>query len=223
MAVHSAPAAASAELLSELELRELPDLAGLKRQFKRLIKLYHPDANPGRVEWATQKSRRVIRAARNLEALLQQTAAPSAPPEASESPRPARSVSFQTIQDGVHGLAIPVSAIVRVHSRLEAGLRLAPPLPCASLQGEIYPLSSLMGELPASEIGFVLFARAQRGKLAIPLHRRVRFESILQMDEASLRRNNPAPWREGLWLRRGDEWRLCPAEFTSAVVAEFSA
>lgn len=46
--------------LQTLELNRLPDAITLARSFKRLLKIYHPDRNARRREWAHEKTRELI-------------------------------------------------------------------------------------------------------------------------------------------------------------------
>lgn len=66
-------------LLSVLELEELNDLAHLDRQYKRLIKQYHPDVNPRARDWANERSQAVIAAARTMRQYLERRGPLSAP------------------------------------------------------------------------------------------------------------------------------------------------
>ncbi len=66
-------------LLAVLELEELSCSADLDRQYKRLIKHYHPDLNPQAREWAHDRSQAVISAARSLREYLERVGPLPAP------------------------------------------------------------------------------------------------------------------------------------------------
>lgn len=220
MAVSSASELHRADVapwLAELELRSLPDLVGLRQQFKRLIKRYHPDANPGRAEWATRKSRRLIHAARVLESHLRSSE--SVAPESSPATRaaPEDRIAFQTIQDGRFGYAFPVAAIVRVVAAGAASASLEGPLPFVSDSSGVYPLLDSAKIEGSGEPGYFLLAQSGARRFALPLRRAVRFETILQVERSQVLRDNPPPRREGIWLRHGSEWRLCPVDFLDAI------
>lgn len=48
------------ERLRTLELNRLPDAITLARNFKRLLKIYHPDRNASHKQWAHEKTRELI-------------------------------------------------------------------------------------------------------------------------------------------------------------------
>lgn len=76
-------------MLGILELEELSDLTALDRQYKRLIKQYHPDVNRDDRDWAHDRSQAVIAAARSLRDYLERVGPLAVPLRRNVAPRPA--------------------------------------------------------------------------------------------------------------------------------------
>lgn len=105
-------------LLAVLELEELACSADLDRQYKRLIKHYHPDLNPQAREWAHDRSQAVIGAARSLREYLERVGPLLAPRPRLQPEDSAESFRWrQTVRPERD----PVSARVRSQARVAAG------------------------------------------------------------------------------------------------------
>ncbi|MCR9142501.1 MAG: J domain-containing protein [bacterium] len=163
-------------LLGILELEQVEDLAALDRQYKRLIKQYHPDLNPRARDWAHDRSQAVITAARTLREYLERVGPLAAPlrrrPAARYSPRPAASPgagtrpekgapgdaarrtpasgrnesSFQMIDGRRINYALPIKHIVKIIGVRDPGVHRGAPGPYCTMDGEIFPLHNLEGE-----------------------------------------------------------------------------
>jgi hypothetical protein len=237
-------------LLGILEMEQLADLKDLDRQYKRLIKLYHPDVNPRARDWAHDRSQAVITAARTLRDYLERVGPLAAPlrrrptpryaprscaaerPAAPRRPGPAAppagpsgegrsEVSFQMIDGRRINYALPIKHIVKIIGVRDPGVHRGAPGPYCCMDGEIFPLHNLEGEdMPWEDAAFVVLLRAPLIRVGIVLPRDARFGGIESYRKSELARAGNSRNAHGVWIRHDMKFYLCPHELLPGFVAQ---
>lgn len=103
------------ELLSVLEIKEASDWEAVQRQFRKLLRLYHPDVHRDNKRYFEEKTKAILNAYELLQEHFPQGIIPEAP-QARESPAPSTTDSFLYLSFQVCGAlcAFPIHAVQEV-------------------------------------------------------------------------------------------------------------
>jgi len=218
------------EHLRELELTSVPDLKTLQSSFKRLIKLYHPDVNLERKEWAHARSQRVINSFHFLKERIQSGALkpqtqfqfrqhrtpepqerPNAAAQQSETVRSRSTANaeeennalkyYQLIRDTEHGYAVPVEKIVRILSFSDPAVKKNFVGYYCKYAKEIFPIVSIDGKsVIHNPASFVILMNDLNTSIGLYIPHRMEFMDISGFHESEFLIHRLSDDSKNRWL-----------------------
>lgn len=157
--------------LQILELSKLPDSLTLQKQFKELLKHYHPDRNSHRKKWAHEKTLALISSNNNIREYLQQEEVEfnitNEPGFQQREAAEKSATNFQLIDGEEINYAIPLNNIIRIFSARNSIVKKSTGY-YFSFENRIAPVISLNGKaISLDSTQFVILYKSGKSLLGL--------------------------------------------------------